>query len=99
MSPSKQEIPTVVDNLFKDKKIAANVLGVFYEPTINIVDNLVGTGYLSFGGVESSKTVGPVTYFPITKTSPASEFWGIDQSITYGNQNILSSTAGIVDTG
>jgi len=36
---------------------------------------------------------------PLTKTSPANEFWGINQAITYGSTSILSSTAGIVDTG
>jgi cathepsin E len=38
---------------------------------------------------------------PTARTFPASEFWGIDESITYGTANtpILSSTAGIVDTG
>lgn len=37
---------------------------------------------------------------PLTRTSPASEFWGINQAIRFGtNTNILSSTAGIVDTG
>lgn len=35
----------------------------------------------------------------MTRTSPASEYWGIDQSISYGSSTILSSTAGIVDTG
>ena len=38
---------------------------------------------------------------PITSTSPASAYVGIDQSITYGSSGttILSSTAGITDTG
>ena len=38
---------------------------------------------------------------PITSTSPASAYVGIDQSITYGSAGttILSSTAGITDTG
>ena len=36
---------------------------------------------------------------PITSTSPASKYWGIDQSIRYGSQTILPTTAGIVDTG
>lgn len=35
----------------------------------------------------------------LTSTYPASEYWGIDQSISYGSETILSSTAGIVDTG
>ena len=36
-----------------------------------------------------------------TSTSPSSSYVGIDQSITYGKggPTILSSTAGIVDTG
>ena len=36
---------------------------------------------------------------PITETSPASDYWGIDQSIFYGDESILGTTAGIVDTG
>ena len=38
---------------------------------------------------------------PLTGTSPASNYWGINQSITYGSSGttILDSTAGIVDTG
>ena len=41
-----------------------------------------------------------MNYVPITPTSPASAYWGIDQTLTYGeNTKILDSTAGIVDTG
>ena len=36
---------------------------------------------------------------PITTTSPASDYWGIDQSVQYGTTTILDTTAGIVDTG
>lgn len=38
---------------------------------------------------------------PITSTTPANNYVGIDQSITYGDGDsiVLSSTAGIVDTG
>lgn len=37
---------------------------------------------------------------PITTTSPASEYWCVDQSISYDNTTaIFSSAAGIVDTG
>jgi hypothetical protein len=38
-------------------------------------------------------------YSPITGTSPANQYWGIDQSIQYGSTIILETTAGIVDTG
>ena len=36
---------------------------------------------------------------PATTTSPANEYWGINESIKYGSTTILSTTAGIVDTG
>lgn len=36
---------------------------------------------------------------PITTTFPASNYWGIDQTVFYGSQKILDTTAGILDTG
>lgn len=48
-----------------------------------------------------TRITGDVNYVPITSTSPANAYWGTDQSITYGHdgQTLLSTTAGIVDTG
>lgn len=90
-------IPTVVDNLFSQGTIPAHEIGVSFEPTTSTADN---NGELTFGGTDSSKFTGSITFIPITTTSPASEFWGINQSIRYGTStNILSTTAGIVDTG
>jgi hypothetical protein len=41
-----------------------------------------------------------VNFVPITSTSPASNYWGIDQDLTYGNNtSLLTGSAGIVDTG
>ena len=54
---------------------------------------------MDFGATDSAKTTGDIAYVPITSTSPASGYWGIDQSVSYGGSSILSSTAGIVDTG
>ena len=52
------------------------------------------------GGTDSTKFTGSISFTPITTTSPASGLWGINQSIRYGTSaTILSSTAGIVDTG
>ena len=44
---------------------------------------------------------GDITYTPITTTSPASMYWGINQDVTYGQNgtSLLSGNAGIVDTG
>lgn len=54
---------------------------------------------MTFGSTDSSKYTGSIAYVPITSTSPASEYWGIDQTVSYGGSSILKSTAGIVDTG
>ncbi|KII85701.1 hypothetical protein PLICRDRAFT_701179 [Plicaturopsis crispa FD-325 SS-3] len=99
-------IPTVTDNLFSAGTITANEVAVSFEPTTS---ESITNGELTFGviegtalGTDSSKFTGSITFAPITRTSPASEFWGINESITYGSAtgtSILTSTAGIVDTG
>ncbi|KAG8221342.1 acid protease [Butyriboletus roseoflavus] len=89
------EVPTVTDNLHTQKRISQEVLGVFFSPASEARSN----GELMFGGYDNSVITSSVNYVPLTSTFPASEFWGIDQSISYGGTTILSSTAGIVDTG
>ncbi|KAG1789277.1 acid protease [Suillus plorans] len=89
------EVATVTDNLYKQRTISSEVLGVFFAPASS--DDT--SGELTFGGYDASKITGDVSYVPITTTSPASEYWGIDQSIRYGSMPILDETAGIVDTG
>ncbi|KAA1468101.1 acid protease [Dentipellis sp. KUC8613] len=89
-------IPTVTDNLFSKGTITSNLVAVSFEPPTSEADT---NGELTFGGTDSSKFTGSITFSPLTSTSPASEFWGINQSIKYGSTTILSTTAGIVDTG
>lgn len=91
-------VPTVTDNLLSRGKISSEVVGISYAPTTSTSTT---NGELTFGGVDSSKFTGSITFTSITSTNPANTFWGIDQSITYGSSGttILSSTAGIVDTG
>jgi hypothetical protein len=89
------QVPTVMNNLYTQGTISSEVLGAFFEPA-SVGD---GSGELTFGGVDASKITGDVNYVPITTTSPSSEFWGVDLSISYGNTVILAETAGIVDTG
>ena len=87
-------VPTVTDNLLSQGTISEEVLGIYYIPASES-----STGELTFGGYDNTVITSSVNYVPLTTTSPASEYWGIDQSITYGGSTILSSTAGIVDTG
>ena len=46
-----------------------------------------------------ARITGEVDYVPITETSPANKYWGIDQTLTYGDGTTLLNSAGIVDTG
>ncbi|KAH8992596.1 acid protease [Lactarius hatsudake] len=93
-------VPTITDNLFKQGTISTESIGIFYQP-YTFISSLFSDGELTFGGIDHSKITGDVNYVPITGISPASAYWGVDQTITYGSsgQSILGSTAGIVDTG
>ncbi|KAH9008849.1 acid protease, partial [Lactarius deliciosus] len=95
-----EPVPTITDNLLKQGTISTESIGIFYQP-YTFINALFSDGELTFGGIDKSKITGDVNYVPITSSSPASGYWGIDQSITYGSnaQSILGSTAGIVDTG
>jgi len=90
-----QTVPTVTDNLASAGTISTEVIGIYFVPA----SESSSEGSLDFGATDSSKYTGDIAYVPITRTNPASEYWGIDESISYGGNTILSSTAGIVDTG
>ncbi|KAJ7314717.1 family A1 protease [Mycena albidolilacea] len=93
-----QLVPTVTDNLFSQGTITGNVVGISFKPTTTDDDV---NGSLAFGGTDSTKFTGSITYTAVTSTSPpkTSLSWGINQSVTYGSTSILASTAGIVNTG
>lgn len=87
----------MTDNLFAQGSISEDSIGISYEPT---TESGAVNGELTFGGTDSTKYTGEITYTPITSTSPASQYWGIDQDVTYGDSTtLLSGSAGIVDTG
>ncbi|KAF9013171.1 acid protease [Cyathus striatus] len=91
-------VPTVTDNLFTQGSISTESIGISYVPTTSADE--AANGELSFGSIDTSKITGDVTFTPITSTSPASNYWGIDQTLTYGEgTHLLSGNAGIVDTG
>ncbi|KAG1821550.1 aspartic peptidase domain-containing protein [Suillus subaureus] len=92
---NENEVATVMDNLYAQKSISSEVLGVFFAPASS--DD--SSGELTFGGYDASKITGNISYVPITLIYPASMYWGIDQSISYGPTSILAETAGVVDTG
>ncbi|KAK2464677.1 hypothetical protein APHAL10511_003253 [Amanita phalloides] len=97
LSPhSSATISTVTDNAYSQRKISSNFIGISFRPTTS---SSVQNGVLTWGGVDRSRYSGSINYAPVTSTYPSSAYWGINESITYGSRTILSSTAGIVDTG
>ncbi|KAG2069339.1 family A1 protease [Suillus decipiens] len=90
-------IPTVTNNLLNQNLIPADILGVFFQPYAGSPDET--PGQLTFGGTDFALHIDNITYTPITNLPPASDYWGIDQSITYGTTLILANTDGIVDSG
>ncbi|KAJ3837258.1 aspartic proteinase precursor [Lentinula raphanica] len=84
-------VPTVTDNLFNQGTISEKVVAISFEPTTS---EEVTNGELTFGGTDSSKFTGDITY-----TSKTGNYWGITQTLTYGSTTLQSSLSGIVDTG
>ncbi|KAG2062854.1 acid protease [Suillus decipiens] len=92
-----EPIPTVTDSLFGQGTTSENVLGIFYQPYVN--SPLEATGQITFSGTDPTKYNGNIAYISATNIGDSQNFWGINQRITYGNREILASTAGIVDCG
>ncbi|KAI0372569.1 aspartic peptidase A1 [Pilatotrama ljubarskyi] len=95
---SDKIIPTVTDNAWYAGLIDEYEVGISFHPDSPY--NGQANGEVTFGGIDSSKFDGALQYVPLTTTSPASAFVGIEQSVRYGEKNsILEHTAGILDTG
>jgi len=84
-------VPTVTDNLFSQGTIAERLVAISFEPTTS---EEVTNGELTFGGTDSTKFTGDITFTP-----KVGDFWGITQTISYAGKTIQASTEGIVDTG
>ncbi|EKM54900.1 uncharacterized protein PHACADRAFT_147173 [Phanerochaete carnosa HHB-10118-sp] len=89
-------VPTVFDNAFTQGLIDKKIMSIFFEPTNGILEQ---NGELTFGGIDESKFTGNITFVNITTTSPSNQYYGINQTVHYGNTTILDNKAGIVDTG
>lgn len=86
--------------LYSSHVINSCAIGVYFAPVSNsTTDGNSAQGELSWGSPDTSKTIGAMSYVPVTKTYPASQYWGIDQTVLYGGAAILKDGSGIVDTG
>ncbi|PIL30059.1 transporter [Ganoderma sinense ZZ0214-1] len=92
-------VSTVLDNAVAQGLFRDEIVGISFEPST--CEGTSTDGELTFGGIDPRRFIGRLDFVPITSTSPASLYVGIDQSITYGfkGRTILSSASGIVDTG
>jgi hypothetical protein len=88
-------VPTVTNNLYKQGKIAIAAVGIAFAPTTS---ESVTNGVLTFGGADATLYVGNLSYTPLTTVSPASKYWGVAQTLSYGNETIMPLASGIVDT-
>lgn len=91
---TKDEVLTVADNLYKEKTIPADLFAVFVQSGAQGVED---KPEISFGAVDATKYTGEIHFTPITESSPALQFWGIDAAFTSGNVILLSKTSGVVD--
>ncbi|EIN03786.1 aspartic peptidase A1 [Punctularia strigosozonata HHB-11173 SS5] len=89
-------IPTIIDELAAQGTIPSDMFSIYFQPTTTMS---LKNGELTIGGVDSAKCESAVTYVPLTTTTPAAYYWGIDAALTYNNSAVLEKTAGIVDTG
>jgi len=93
---TRTQVPTIIDSLFAAGKIPAPILGVSFVPaTVAEAAN----GRVTFGGVDSTSFEGELTWMPVTKTLPASAYWGTNLTIKTGGSTIQDNLAGIMDTG
>ncbi|KAF4343966.1 aspartic ase precursor [Fusarium beomiforme] len=93
------QVPTFMHNLYKQGSIPSNVLGVYFRPESGR-NNDDTNGELTLGGVDTSKFVPPLTYFPTLTRGEAAQYWGISvNTFTYGRGVIGRRAQAIVDTG
>ena len=87
-----------MDNLYSQNSISTEVLGISLAPESGSDDDDTN-GELTFGGTDSSKYTGSITYTAKSTSSLVAPYWGVAVSaITYGSTS-LGSGSGIVDTG
>ncbi|KAG2367085.1 hypothetical protein BDR07DRAFT_1448997 [Suillus spraguei] len=98
LNSPEETAPAVTDYLVRQRAIREPVVGIFFQPT-GVRTDLYGDGEISFGVANRHKYLGGIEYTDITTAPRSSQYWGIDQRITYGGTDILESTAGIVNCG
>lgn len=94
-----QTLSTITDRLAFQGEIPQRLVSLYFVPSS---ENMDDGGTLTFGDDLTDQAeygIGNVAYTTITAMPSLSGAWAIDQSVTYDNTEILSTTAGVVDSG
>ncbi|KIJ54886.1 hypothetical protein M422DRAFT_153487, partial [Sphaerobolus stellatus SS14] len=78
-------------HIYHLSRISSNVLGVSFQPTNNATAE---NGLLTFGSPNGSHFVGEITYTNIPSSGSAARYWGLKQSIKYGNETTILDNTG-----
>jgi len=91
-SLAQNNVPTVFDNMIKNKLVSQPVFSFYLNRDPSNVDN---GGELLLGGIDTTRYTGDINYIPLKDTS----WWLIDQdSVSVGSYSVTGGSA-ILDTG
>ncbi|KAG2356168.1 aspartic proteinase [Suillus spraguei] len=93
----EMELETITQRLSDTGSISQPLVGIFLQPSSR--DEPDGSGVLDFGKPNPALYTGDIVYTSVTTIPTASNYWGIEQRITYGTTEILPAAPGIVDSG
>ena len=75
------------------------MVGIYFQPSTS---DSVMAGSLTFGGYDKTKITGPLSWIPVTESSPADLYWGFDMTAgtaAPGDKTLMGLSSGILDTG
>lgn len=75
--PKVASLPTLVDSMFAQGKIPKRIVGVSFLPTVQTNGSALANGVISIGGVDPSRFVGPLSYFPHVNNVTSSAYFNI----------------------
>lgn len=87
-----------MDNLLSSGTISEEILGVSFAPESGSDDD-DANGTLTFGGADSSKYTGSITYADKSTKNDFANYWGVDVSAIKFDGTSIGSSSAIVDTG
>ncbi|KAG2352748.1 acid protease [Suillus spraguei] len=90
----RMELETITQCLFDTGRISQPLVGIFFQPSIGMKTTLERSTLL----LDQSRLIVIILFQFCHQYPPASRYWGIEQSITYGTTEILSNAPGIVES-